>query len=47
MDLATVSDILGHSTISTTVSIYGHLTEQHKAAAMRQFRERMALGSKG
>lgn len=33
-DLATVAAILGHSTISTTVNIYGHLTETHKAAAM-------------
>lgn len=39
MDLATVSDLLGHSTISTTVGIYGHLTSKHRTAAMARFRE--------
>lgn len=34
VDLATVSALLGHSNIGTTVDLYGHLTETHKAAAM-------------
>lgn len=34
VDLATISAILGHSNIGTTVDLYGHLTEQHKVAAM-------------
>lgn len=37
-DLATVSAILGHSNIGTTVDLYGHLTDSHKRTAM----ERMA-----
>jgi integrase len=34
VDLATVSAILGHSNIGTTVDLYGHLTESHKRSAM-------------
>lgn len=41
-DLATVREILGHSTITTTVNIYGHLTERHKRAAIDRLAE--ALG---
>lgn len=39
VDLATVSAILGHSNIGTTVDIYGHLTEGHKVAAMARLVE--------
>jgi integrase len=39
MDLATVADLLGHSTIATTVNVYGHLTARHKEEAMRRFSE--------
>ncbi len=39
VDLATISAILGHSNIGTTVDLYGHLTEQHKAAAMARLVE--------
>lgn len=39
VDLATVSGILGHSNIGTTVDLYGHLTEQHKASAMARLVE--------
>lgn len=39
LDLATISDIIGHSSFATTVDMYGHLTEQHKAAAMARFAE--------
>jgi integrase len=39
VDLATVSAIIGHSSISTTVDMYGHLTESHKAAAMARLAE--------
>lgn len=42
VDLATVSAILGHSNIGTTVDIYGHLTESHKRKAMDQMASRMA-----
>jgi integrase len=41
MDLATVADLLGHSTISTTVNVYGHLSDRHRAEAMRKFGEAM------
>jgi integrase len=41
-DLAVVREILGHSTITTTVNIYGHLTERHKRAAIDRLSE--ALG---
>jgi integrase len=37
-DLKTVSEILGHSTITTTADTYGHLTEQHR----RQASDRLA-----
>lgn len=39
VDLATVSAILGHSNIGTTVDLYGHLTESHKVAAMARLTE--------
>lgn len=39
VDLATVGAILGHSNIGTTVDIYGHLTEQHKRAAVARLVE--------
>lgn len=42
MDLATVSAILGHSNIGTTVDLYGHLTESHKRAAMEHMARQMA-----
>lgn len=41
-DLAVVREVLGHSTITTTVNIYGHLTERHKRAALERLSE--ALG---
>ncbi len=40
-DLAVVREILGHSTITTTVNIYGHLTERHKRSAMARLAERL------
>jgi integrase len=39
VDLKTVSEILGHSTITTTADIYGHLTEQHRRAASERLAE--------
>jgi integrase len=39
VDLATISAIIGHSSIATTVDMYGHLTDQHKAAAMARLVE--------
>lgn len=39
IDLATISRILGHSTIATTADIYGHLTESGKRAAIDRFAE--------
>jgi integrase len=39
VDLATVSAILGHSNIGTTVDLYGHLTETHKRDAMLRLME--------
>lgn len=41
-DLAVVREILGHSTITTTVNLYGHLTERHKRAAIERIAD--ALG---
>lgn len=38
-DLATVSAILGHSNIGTTVDLYGHLTEGGKRRAMARLTE--------
>ena len=34
VDLKTVSDILGHSSISITADIYGHVLEEQKRKAM-------------
>lgn len=39
VDLATVSAILGHSNIGTTVDLYGHLTETHKRTAMAKLED--------
>lgn len=36
VDLAMVSSILGHSTITTTIDTYAHLTETHRAKAMEK-----------
>ncbi len=34
VDIKTVSDILGHSSISITADVYGHVLEGHKAKAV-------------
>ena len=34
VDLKTVSDILGHSSISITADVYGHVLDDHKAKAV-------------
>lgn len=34
VDLATISTLVGHSNIGTTVDLYGHLTETHKRTAI-------------
>lgn len=34
VDLATVSSILGHSNIATTIDVYGHLTDAHRRTAI-------------
>jgi integrase len=39
VELATVSRILGHSNIATTMDTYGHLSEGHRAAAMARLVE--------
>lgn len=41
-DLAVVRDVLGHSTITTTVNIYGHLSERHKRTAIARLAEALA-----
>lgn len=35
-DLASVAGLLGHSTITTTVNVYGHLTEGHRRAVVER-----------
>lgn len=41
--MAVVSDILGHSSITVTVDIYGHLTEDTKREAMMRIARRAAI----
>jgi integrase len=36
VDLKTISDILGHSSISITADVYGHVLEEHKRKAVEK-----------